>query len=63
VNKRLGKPWFDCANLDAEYDCGCGDEPKEKQTSGNTANGSDPMDLEHVPSVDRNTGVEMIKGG
>lgn len=63
MNKRLGKPWFDCANLDAEYDCGCGDDPKEKQTLGNTANGSDPMDLEHVPSVDRNTGVEMIKGG
>ena len=27
VNTRLLKPEFDCANLDATYDCGCGDEP------------------------------------
>jgi FAD-linked sulfhydryl oxidase len=27
VNERLGKPVFDCANLDGTYDCGCGDSP------------------------------------
>ncbi|KAH8827876.1 ERV/ALR sulfhydryl oxidase domain-containing protein [Flagelloscypha sp. PMI_526] len=27
VNDRLQKPEFDCAHLDDEYDCGCGDEP------------------------------------
>ena len=27
VNDRLGKPIFDCANLDETYDCGCGDSP------------------------------------
>nr|GAT45975.1 predicted protein [Mycena chlorophos] len=27
VNERLGKEIFDCAHLDDEYDCGCGDEP------------------------------------
>jgi FAD-linked sulfhydryl oxidase len=66
VNKRLKKPWFDCANLDGEYDCGCGDDPskkKENQTPGNADGGSDPMDLEREQSVDRDTGVEMVKGG
>lgn len=27
VNTRLHKPQFDCAHLDEEYDCGCGDPP------------------------------------
>lgn len=27
VNARLKKPEFDCANLDATYDCGCADDP------------------------------------
>lgn len=27
VNERLGHPIFDCAHLDDEYDCGCGDDP------------------------------------
>ncbi|KAF7292872.1 Sulfhydryl oxidase [Mycena indigotica] len=27
VNERLHKEEFDCAHLDEEYDCGCGDEP------------------------------------
>lgn len=56
VNERLGKPEFDCANLDATYDCGCGDEP-----SG--AGRSDPMDLERDLGKDEITGVGMIKGG
>lgn len=55
VNERLGKPEFDCANLDATYDCGCGDEPIHGS--------SDPMDLELDLSKDRVTGVGMIKGG
>ena len=60
MNERLGKPWFDCANLDAEYDCGCGDDALKKKQPGNA---NDPMDLEREQSVDRDTGVEMVKGG
>ena len=59
VNERLGKPEFDCANLDATYDCGCGDEP----IHGTSTPSSDPMDLEFDYSKDRVTGVDMIKGG
>ena len=60
VNKRLGKEWYDCANLDAEYDCGCGEEPGKQ---GEELSPADPMDLERDPSVDRNTGIGMIRGG
>ncbi|KAK2462479.1 hypothetical protein APHAL10511_005449 [Amanita phalloides] len=65
VNERLGKPRFDCAKLDAEYDCGCGDDPskKPKPKSGRKDRGDDPMDLERDQSVDRDTGVEMVRGG
>lgn len=55
MNKRLKKPNFDCAALDGEYDCGCGDTPISDE--------SDPMDLEYDPSKDHITGVGMIKGG
>ena len=55
VNKRLNKPQFDCANLDGEYDCGCGDTPITKL--------DDPMDLEDDPSKDDDTGVGIIMGG
>jgi len=58
VNERLGKPEFDCANLDATYDCGCGDEPVSTKTISR-----DPMDLEADLSKDRVTGVGLIKGG
>ncbi|EGO00671.1 hypothetical protein SERLA73DRAFT_133642 [Serpula lacrymans var. lacrymans S7.3] len=57
VNIRLGKEVFDCAHLDENYDCGCGDEP------GSTTATADPMDLEWDPSKDEKTGVELIKGG
>ena len=59
VNERLGKPEFDCANLDATYDCGCGDEPVSAPSKASL----DPMDLELDLSKDRITGVGMIKGG
>jgi len=58
VNERLHKPEFDCADLDAAYDCGCGDAPvstKHKFT--------DPMDLERDVSKDDATGARLIKGG
>ncbi|KAF8236068.1 hypothetical protein L208DRAFT_1391520 [Tricholoma matsutake] len=55
INKRLRKPVFDCAALDGEYDCGCGDTP--------IAASNDPMDLEHDLSKDDITGAGMIKGG
>ncbi|KIY71815.1 hypothetical protein CYLTODRAFT_98900 [Cylindrobasidium torrendii FP15055 ss-10] len=57
VNKRLGHAQFDCAHLDAEYDCGCGDEP--------IINTKEPDDMENElpPDADELTGVKMIKGG
>ncbi|KAI0712784.1 ERV/ALR sulfhydryl oxidase domain-containing protein [Cerioporus squamosus] len=59
VNARLGKEEFDCANLDATYDCGCGDEPLGSSTSGSA---NDPMDLEHDPSKDKKA-QGLVKGG
>ena len=59
VNARLHKPEFDCAHLDATYDCGCGDDPVGTPTLGT----ADPMDLERDPTRDEITGVGMIKGG
>ena len=56
VNERLGKPEFDCANLDATYDFGCGDEPLNGPAN-------DPMDLEHDPNKDKKNGVGLVKGG
>jgi len=58
VNARLHKPDFDCANLDATYDCGCGDAPVLTKASV-----TDPMDLERDSSKDDVTGAELIKGG
>ncbi|PCH35687.1 hypothetical protein WOLCODRAFT_140025 [Wolfiporia cocos MD-104 SS10] len=62
VNARLHKPDFDCANLDATYDCGCGDEPVGSSAPAVQAE-NDPMDMETDPSKDATTGVGMIKGG
>lgn len=61
VNARLHKPEFDCANLDATYDCGCGDDPGASPRPA--AGESDPMDLEQDSSKDGITGVGLIKGG
>ena len=58
MNVRLHKPEFDCANLDSEYDCGCGDEPV---ALGKPIGGDD--DLERDLSKDELTGVGLIKGG
>ncbi|KAH9856721.1 ERV/ALR sulfhydryl oxidase domain-containing protein [Lenzites betulinus] len=60
VNARLHKPEFDCAHLDATYDCGCGDEPIGSPL-GAAAN--DPMDLERDPSKERKPGMGLMKGG
>jgi hypothetical protein len=57
VNERLHKPEFDCANLDATYDCGCGDAPVSTKSKV-----ADPMDLERDFSKDDVT-VGLIKGG
>lgn len=52
VNDRLGKPIFDCAFLDDTYDCGCGDEPINKDSE----TGANQMQ-------DEQTGAGLIKGG
>jgi FAD-linked sulfhydryl oxidase len=54
VNERLGKPIFDCAHLDDEYDCGCGDDG---HTHGHTQATSSSA------TKDGMTGAELIKGG
>jgi len=50
VNERLGKPIFDCAHLDDEYDCGCGDDGHTQATSSSA-------------TKDAMTGADLIKGG
>ena len=57
VNKKLHKPDFDCANLDATYDCGCGDAP----VAAPHVAAADLMDLELDISKDKETGVQMIR--
>ncbi|KAF8525975.1 ERV/ALR sulfhydryl oxidase domain-containing protein [Hysterangium stoloniferum] len=47
VNERLGKPEYNCANLDGTYDCGCGDSPT----------------VQKGPGVDNETGIDLIRGG
>lgn len=49
VNERLGKPIFDCAHLDDEYDCGCGDDGAAPTTSSTIK--------------DEMTGADLIRGG
>ena len=67
MNKRLGKPDFDCAHLSDEYDCGCGDEPVSTKPPSAAATAAvdeyDPMDLEDDYSKDDLTGADMIRGG
>ncbi|KAE9394793.1 FAD-dependent thiol oxidase [Gymnopus androsaceus JB14] len=60
VNLRLHKPEFDCAHLDDEYDCGCGDTPISSLAALEDV---DPMDLEADPSRDEVTGAGLVKGG
>jgi hypothetical protein len=50
VNERLEKPLFDCAHLDDEYDCGCGDDGQASETPSST-------------TKDELTGADFIKGG
>ncbi|KAI0048809.1 hypothetical protein FA95DRAFT_1557547 [Auriscalpium vulgare] len=59
VNERLKKPEFDCAHLDDEYDCGCGDDPIASPSPA----ANDPMDLERDPNKDERTGADLVKGG
>ncbi|KAH7925270.1 hypothetical protein BV22DRAFT_1011485 [Leucogyrophana mollusca] len=65
VNARLSKPAFDCAHLDATYDCGCGEGEAGSPNAGlgSLNAGVDAMDLEWDPTRDGVTGVGLIKGG
>lgn len=65
VNERLGKPEFDCAHLDDEYDCGCGDAPIKKvedaSSGGDVGAGgdkADPMDMEEEEDLGA-----LVRGG
>uniref|UniRef100_A0A8H7K9S6 Sulfhydryl oxidase n=1 Tax=Bionectria ochroleuca TaxID=29856 RepID=A0A8H7K9S6_BIOOC len=44
VNKRLKKPEFDCNKIGDFYDCGCGDEDKNKEKGADKA--SPQLELE-----------------
>ncbi|KAH9966280.1 ERV/ALR sulfhydryl oxidase domain-containing protein [Russula compacta] len=65
VNERLNKPIFDCAHLDDEYDCGCGDDNGTPKTSPY----SPSLTVDHEagrgpePTKDGLTGADLIKGG
>ncbi|KAI0684845.1 ERV/ALR sulfhydryl oxidase domain-containing protein [Cytidiella melzeri] len=59
VNTRLRKAEFDCANLDATYDCGCGDTPIASSRNEKT----NTLDFEGEIGKDGITGVGIIKGG
>jgi hypothetical protein len=65
VNERLKKPTFDCAHLDDEYDCGCGDDGDTPKTSSSTSSSTASPESEHVPSgtKDELTGADLIQGG
>ena len=49
MNERLKKPIFDCAHLEENYDCGCGDDEKVGEAT--------------AESKDAITGEQLIKGG
>ncbi len=57
VNKSLGKAEYDCAHVDEEYDCGCGDDGKEDAAAAAHAQAGQeaapatkpPSDLAHTP--------------
>lgn len=65
VNARLHKSEFDCANLDATYDCGCGDEPIGSSTPAKADSNAHDLDREGEfdNGKDDVTGVGVIKGG
>ena len=64
VNRKIHKPEFDCADLDATYDCGCGDAPIGAVSPIDGADADlTGLDLERDLGEDRDTGVRMIKGG
>ncbi|CAO3572533.1 unnamed protein product [Mortierella alpina] len=52
VNKRLGKPDFDCGTLEDVYKCGCADEPQEGGREGYNAL-ADVISVEKETQIDR----------
>ncbi|KAF9951188.1 hypothetical protein BGZ70_001096 [Mortierella alpina] len=52
VNKRLGKPDFDCGTLEDVYKCGCADEPQEGGQEGLNAR-ADVISTEKETQIDR----------
>lgn len=54
VNKRLGKPDFDCSKIGDFYDCGCGEDGKDGK-DGKGAKGA-------AADGEEGTGQEELKG-
>jgi len=65
VNERLKKPNFDCAHLDEEYDCGCGDDGAIPETLPYAPSSTaDPEAGRGASAIkDELTGADLIKGG
>ncbi|KAI0262251.1 ERV/ALR sulfhydryl oxidase domain-containing protein [Gloeopeniophorella convolvens] len=64
VNERLKKPDFDCAHLDEEYDCGCGDDGiASNSTLSATSTTRLAPEAGSDPTKDEVTGADLIKGG
>lgn len=53
VNKRLGKPQYDCTTVIEDYDCGCGEEGEESENNEETNSAKRPTadDIEHLKSI------------
>ena len=49
VNKRLGKPEFDCRQLNSTYDCGCG--PSSEADALKTLNPAEATGIAHIMST------------
>ncbi|KAF5317255.1 hypothetical protein D9611_003633 [Ephemerocybe angulata] len=60
VNKRLKKPMFDCAHVDAAYDCGCGDGDEEEGEGGSKVNKGN---VAKVRSGSKKGGDVVVEGG
>ncbi|KIY51462.1 hypothetical protein FISHEDRAFT_37069 [Fistulina hepatica ATCC 64428] len=64
VNARLHRQEFDCANLDEQYDCGCGDEPiSGKKTSSETADHVEEIAQNNAKAAAKEVDSALRKGG
>ncbi|KAK4100421.1 hypothetical protein N658DRAFT_473334 [Parathielavia hyrcaniae] len=64
VNKRLRKPEFDCNNIGDFYDCGCGEEGKDKdKDKGGKTEGGKEEELKGREGVTMEKEERLARGG